>query len=116
MNRDEFDHDADANEYHIAVKQHLYKEIAALHAHVRGLEASLENAREDWRVAYARLEKEDARVAELEAVREAADTVVHDWDWWEVDPADREGPGDAIRDLRAALAAIAEEVTHGDDG
>lgn len=52
-----------------------------------------------------RMDRAEARVSYLEAVREAAETVVHDWDWWQVDPIDREGPGDSICDLRDSLVA-----------
>jgi uncharacterized protein YceH (UPF0502 family) len=39
MSDREFDHDAEANEYHIAVKQHLYKRIRELETEVAELQA-----------------------------------------------------------------------------
>lgn len=90
MSDTEFDHDAEANEYHIAVKQQLYADIAALQARVRELEA-------------------DPRLA----------VSVEDW-WRIIGGANtranRIARGRAEAAFAAARTAAAKEVTHGDDG
>jgi TolA-binding protein len=63
MNDSEFDHDAEANEYHIAVKQHLYERI-------RELEAKVERLRLEPRLALLRRERDEAQ-AQGERLREA---------------------------------------------
>jgi hypothetical protein len=42
--------------------------------------------------------------AERDGLAKAARDLVDSWDWWQVDPYDREGPD--LRYLRAALAAL----------
>jgi hypothetical protein len=45
---------------------------------------------------------------ERDALRDALRDVVDAYDWWQVDPVDREAPAEAIQAARAALAATPE--------
>jgi hypothetical protein len=56
---------------------------------------------------------ETVRIAELEA---ALQDVIDGWDWWRVDPGDRESPHDEIEAGRAILATpVKQEAPDAND-